>query len=294
MLFLLLLLIFPLAAEERFPTPTKEEVAQSAKKVYDLGKEEVYSLSYLAMANFVMARYYYGVQEPFTYYGCNPDKILKPELPAVLLIHASESNQGSWLPLLEALKERKDFYLFTHNHRDEMALEDLIHKIEQVRALYLKAGAESVKLHLVGHSLGGIVAAAYSFDETLRVPGTTVEKVIAIASPMRNMEPPTKLPFYPYCYPELEMIDLLAGKIAKNRGMVRLYTLAAENDWLLPLECTLDGDVHAVIPACGHVLAAQHQAALQIVTNWLYDSPTPQVFVRPGKISGGTRLNPSW
>ncbi len=264
-----LVLISALPAEERFPAPTSAEIERSAKRAHDLGKEEIFTLSFFDFTNFVLARYYYGVQEPFAYYGCNPEKILNPKLPAVLLIHASESNQGSWLPLLASLKDRHDFYVFSHNHRDDTALEELIQKIEKIRALYLKAGADSVNLYLVGHSLGGIMAAAYGFDAALTVPGTTVEKVIAIASPMRNMEPPTNLPLYPYCYPELEMLDRLSEKIEKNRGKVKLYTLAADNDWLLPKECALVGDVQAIVPSCGHVLAPQHKRTMQLVAEWI-------------------------
>lgn len=266
-IIIFLLLLSTLSAQEA--VPTKEEIALAAKKAHDLGKDEVLSLPYADLAKYILARYYYGTQEPFTYYGCNPKKILNPELPAVILIHASESNQGSWLPLLSSLKGRNDFYIFTHNHRDDTALEELVQTIEKVKALYVKAGARSVKLYLIGHSLGGIVAADYSFDDSLAVPGTTVEKVIAIASPMKTMVPRTGFPLYPYGYSELEMIDLLAKKIEKNRGKVKLYTLAAEKDWMLPKECALAGDVQAVIPACGHVLAPQHKATLQKVDEWL-------------------------
>jgi predicted alpha/beta hydrolase family esterase len=268
-LLIFILLFFPLAANERFPAPSKEEVVFATQKAYDLGKEEIFSLPYIDMAKYVMGRYYYGLQEPFTAYGCNPEKILNPNLPAVLFIHASESNQGAWLPLLSTLKDRKDFYMFSHNHRDERALQDLIHKIEKIRALYFKAGADSVTLYLVGHSLGGIVAVAYSFDDALAVPGITVEKVIAIASPMRNKEPPTAWPLYAYTYTELEAIDQLAKKREKNPGKVKLYTLAAENDWLLPKECALAGDEQAVIPSCGHVLAPQHKTTFHYVAKWL-------------------------
>lgn len=251
---------------ERFPPPTPEEVAEATEKVTEYGKNEVFSLSYMDFADFLLARYYYGPKEYFTYYGCNPEKV-DPTLPATVLIHAADSNQGEWMPLLAAMNKEN---VFTFNFTENREMEDLVRKIHKIRALYLMAGADHVTLHLIGHSLGGIVAAEYGFDETLAVPGTTVEKVITIASRLKNMEPPTSLPLYPYCYPILKRIDLLTDKIEKNRGMLKLYTIAAENDWLLPHECTLLGDEQAVIPSCGHVLVTHDAKTHEKVIEWLY------------------------
>lgn len=270
---LILTFLIPLSlwsAEERFPTPTKEAIEEAANKCYELGQNEVFSLSYSELANFVLGRYYYGVCEPFNEYGCNPSKIGNPNLPAVLLIHASNSNQGSWIPLLYSLKDNKYFNIFSFNYKDETALEELIQKIEAIRNLYIDAGSENLTISLVGHSLGGIIAAEYSYDEDLLVPGTTVDKVITIAARLKNPDRPIELPLYPYCYDVLERVEQLSEKM--NKTSVKLHTIAAEKDWLVPLECALIGENQVVIPSCGHVLVTRSSATHQQVINWLRPS----------------------
>lgn len=264
-----LLLPFAVFSEERFPVPTEEEVVEATQQVYDYGKNEIFSLPYLDIAYFILDKFYYGPAEPFNHYGCNPTEISDPTLPALLLVHASNSNQGSWLPLLSSLTERKDFYVFSFNYQDETALSDLIQKIESIRSLYLEAGAEQVTLNLIGHSLGGISAAQYAFDETLQIPNTEVAKVIAVAARLKNPARPVELPLYPYCYSLLPQIDLLNEMIENYKGRAKLYTMAAEKDWLLPRECTLMGEKQAIIPNCGHVLAPQAKKTHEIIAEWL-------------------------
>ncbi len=267
-LILALFISLSVSAEERFPVPTEEEVSEASKKVYEYGKEEIFSLSYLEFATFILGRYYYGPYDPFTEYNCNPSTI-DPARPALLLIHASESNQGEWLPLLSSFKERQDFNIFSFNYRDETGLEELIQKIERIRALYFESGSDNVTLNLIGHSLGGIIAAEYSFDDSLLVPGTTIDKVIAIASRLRNIDRPVELPLYPYCYPVLQRVDLLSAKLEKYQGSTKLYTIAAEKDWLLPMECALIGEKQAIIPSCGHVLVTHAKETHDMVAEWL-------------------------
>jgi PGAP1-like protein len=255
-------------AEERFPVPTSQEVLEASQKIEQYGMNEVLDLSLWRLAKFGMG-YYWGRQEPFTYYNCNPQKITDPQLPATFLLHASQSNQGEWLPLLASLENKKDTYVFSHNFNDDDAQQALIEKIGQIRALYLAAGAETVRINLVGHSLGGIVAAEYAFDNSSAIEGTTVEKVITIAARLKNIDRPADLPFYPYCYLILQRIDILNEKIESNRGAVKLYTIAAENDWLLPRECVLVGDEQAIIPSCGHVLVTHSEETHKKVIEWL-------------------------
>lgn len=266
---ILALLFSTLSAEERFPVPTEEEVMQAREEVEWQGAWEIFSLSYDELITFCFERCFFGLLEPFRLFNCNPSKI-DPALPAILLLHAFDSNQGEWIPLLSTLSQSGNFQVFSLNYRYETAMEALTEKIESIRSLYFAAGAESVTLHLIGHSLGGIIASEYSFDESLWVPHTTVEKVITIASRLQNIERPVELPYYAYCYPILQRIDLLAEKLQARK--VKLYTIAAENDWLLPLECSLAGDECAVIPSCGHILVTQSPMTHAQVVEWITKS----------------------
>jgi len=272
---LIMMLSTATAYEERFPEPTSDEFQESEKIIESHGKAEVFSLSYSELFKFLWNRYVRGPSESFQYYGCNPATLTSEQacLPATILLHANSSNQGQWIPLINALEKVPNFGpVFTFNFDQKTDLLKLIQKIEAIVVLYQEAGENHVSLNLVGHSLGTFASSEYAFDPDLWVNNTTVKKVISIAGRLKNIEPPTESPHYAYCYDILERVESIWEKIQKNRGIVELYTIAAENDWLVPQESVLvgDDDEHkAIIPDTGHVLVPYNQSTHDFVIQWL-------------------------
>jgi len=174
--------------------------------------------------------------------------------------------------LQDDILEESRYPVFTFNHDDQEVEEKLVEKIREIRDLYREAGGHEVEIYLVGHSLGAIAAAEYAFSPEKWVEGTSVEKVISIAGRLKNLSDPEETPFYPYAYATLQDIAPLYEKIEKNRGLVELYTIAGENDWLVPEESVLVGDKgrKAVISDKGHLLVVcAHETRNQVI-EWLY------------------------
>lgn len=266
---------------DRFPPPSPQSVEEESQIITKLGEEEVFSLSFLELSQFLWDRYVRGPGKDFDYEGCNPKK-LSPEqanLPATILLHACSSNQGQWVPLIDSIKKYKNKTqqcgpVFTYNFEQGTDLAQLIKKIGKVREIYGAAGQPYVELNLVGHSLGAICSAEYAYNPELWVENTTVKKVISIAGRLKNIEPPIDTPYYSYCYDVLDRIDHIWYKIIENRGIVEFYTIAAGNDWLVPHESVLvgDNDGHmTIIPNQGHVLISRSPVTSEVVTKWLFD-----------------------
>lgn len=74
----------------------------------------------------------------------------------------------------------------------------------------------------------------------------------------------------------MDRIDRIWNRIEENRGIIELFTLAAENDWLVPQESVLVGDDEehkAIVPNKGHALVAQSHAAREWVIRCLFEMP---------------------
>ncbi len=269
-------LLFTLAMVAGNLIPSEDEVKAASQKVVELGKKELFEMPLLDIAEFVWDFYIRGPDSEFHYYGCNPREIKAEEagLPATILLHAYESNQGEWIPLLEslrALKKKGEAVgpVFTFNYPNKQGLKALTEKIAEVKQLYKEAGVDLVELNLIGHSLGGIVAAEYAYQPQIWVPDTQVIKVIAVASRLRNIDPITETPYYPFCYGLLDRVEEIWQLIQENQDLVPLYTMAAENDWLVPAASVLIGKNQATIPDTGHALINRNPVAVEQVIEWL-------------------------
>lgn len=285
---LLCFLIFSLTAnneaKNRFPQPSEIEIKEADKTVEQLGKDEVFTLSPTELAIFLWDIFKKGRSADFSDYGSNPKSLTveQAKKPATILLHGYGSNQGEWMPLLQSINEYNHQAnssasgpIFTLEYPQASTKADLISKIEAIKELYLKAGQDHVEINLVGHSLGGITSADYAYDKDSWVKGTHVQKVISIAGRLKNIEPPNQTPYYGYCYLLLPFIDELWHTIEKNRGITHLYTIAAADDWLLPLESVLVGDnesENTIVPNAGHALIGRKKETAQKVISWLFQN----------------------
>lgn len=126
--------------------------------------------------------------------------------------------------------------------KKERASQRLSKELGLFERCILKQEQKLSYLNLVGHSLGTIIAADDAFDQEKWIENRTVDKVISIAGRLKNIDKPIETPFYPYCYETLKRIELIYERIKKNRDLVQLYTIVAENDWLIPRESVLISD----------------------------------------------------
>jgi thioesterase domain-containing protein len=254
------------------------EIDVEKKAVHKLGREELLALPLADLASFLWNRYVFGQARLFEYYGANP-KVLTREAssrPATILIHASESNQGQWMNLLAELQKNPNLGpVFTFNYEDGEELLQLTQKIASIKELYSAQGVEEVEINLVGHSLGGIVAAEYAYSPKMHPQGVYVKKVIAIAARLKSSAEPEKTPFYHYALDAIERAERVSHEMERNPSLASLYTIAAENDWLVPRDSALaapDKKQRALVQKVGHVTIAQSQSAVDLVIRFLADT----------------------
>ncbi len=236
-----------------------------------MGALEVFSQAPSSSLSYLWNRYIRGAQEEFSYFGANPKVLSEFEtsLPATILVHSSMSNQGEWISLLRDMEKMGLGPVFTFNFKDGDERKLLMQKIIEVKRLY---GHKNVPINLIGHSLGGIVSAEYAYSPESWIEGTYVAKVITIAARLKNIENLEETPYYTYALKTVERIGGLYSRIQRNPGNVELYTIAAENDWLLPTESALvgkDDDHKAVSADVGHVLVVDSPKTSKLIFSYL-------------------------
>lgn len=207
--------------------------------------------------------YMKGRKTGFHYFGLNPKEITEEQAkePAILCLHGIRHNQSGWLSLAKKLYKTHKGPIYTLNlHYDLKTEKDQIQaRIEEIKEQYAIYGQE-VKLRIIGHSLGGIIAvAAYNF-----IKGVKIERIITIASRLRW------IPSYTMSHPERlkEIIDSFKEKIQE----MPLYTIIAEKDWLVPIKSSLvinDPSKFHIVKKASHLSVLYSKEAEKKIIQWL-------------------------
>ena len=127
-----------------------------------------------------------GYMKRFYLFGANPRFLTEKQkqLVPILVLNGNHSHQGSFLPLMHALKEcgnERPVYSFTLYNTDDLS--PIINKIESIRKQY-GLEKDAFKIDLVGSSMG-----AYFIDELVNnnPSYTLVRRVITLGTPMSSV-----------------------------------------------------------------------------------------------------------
>jgi len=177
-------------------------------------------------------RKHFGNVQTFDYCGANPEQLSDSDCnrPAIILLHGSQHNQSGWMPLLKKFQERKIGPVYTLNYTQDKRQEQLRATLETVKGQYRKHG-KNPNVILIGHSLGGIVAAEYFFGEN-HVSDVTVQKVITIGSRLKITE---NAPFPAMFSDIVPIVNQVYENILKSVEKEKLFTISAKRDWLVPM-----------------------------------------------------------
>lgn len=113
----------------------------------------------------------------------------KNEIP-VLLVHGWLHNSSAWHRFKqELLKDNPDRLVFTIdlganpfvNSIEGTYQKKLSAKIQEIKAL-----TNANKIHLVGHSMGGMVSSVYACNQASKENGVKVESLVTIGSPLEG------------------------------------------------------------------------------------------------------------
>lgn len=179
--------------------------------------------------------------------GLNPSHLTENQstkTPTILL-HGDFHNATAFYTLSERLREHNVGPLYVIEYSD---LEDGLIKtqsmIDTIRAQYGRWEVEDVRVNLVGHSMGGIVAA-----EFMRRSPQQVNKVITVGSRLKPVGSLT------LAYKKSRhALAGLHGWLSANHHLP-LYNIAAGRDWLVPKEAVLAGcpTRHTVVHGTSHL-----------------------------------------
>jgi pimeloyl-ACP methyl ester carboxylesterase len=111
-------------------------------------------------------------------YGLKLPEAYDPARPLVVLIHGVDSGPGMWWSMGEHLKEsgrQFGFFNYASDAPVKGAIESLTREMEGLRTRHPQA-----RVHILAHSMGGLVARGYIEGERYTLP---IERFIAIAPP---------------------------------------------------------------------------------------------------------------
>jgi hypothetical protein len=277
------LLCLASTAHAYLPPPTPEEVEFETEQVRALAREEIFSLSIEQLSNFVMDQYWKGnYDEDFHYNGANPTKLsaADAEKSANIFIHARDTNQGEFLPVLHYFQHRNLGPCFTINYDKSNFSKKLRAKMKEIKDLYAAAGKDRVHIHLIGHAEGATNAVDFGFSPEKWPKGVRISKVIAVAGRVKNLPNPLETPYYAFAYDTLVRLDAIWRNVKKRQGGAVLYTIAASDDWLIPRE-SIDLGItgkRALIAGKGHVLVIFATETFRILEEFVKQPDTLRNF----------------
>lgn len=210
---------------------------------------------------------------PYTYCGANPKELTedqKKQSHPILLLHGVKSDESSWRNLLADLQKQGIGPVFTLNI--DYDREDFVQKIQEKASEILQLYGQKIELSLVGHSLGAIKAAHYVYVK--KCEGLSrdihIDKIVSLAGRLRITGNERWKCFFS------DITDLVneTYEAIKKKGPndPKLFTLTAENDWLVPANCSNvlnDPSCSFILPDCGHLSILHSSHMLKVVASLL-------------------------
>ncbi|MEX1666367.1 alpha/beta fold hydrolase [Zhongshania arctica] len=136
--------------------------------------------------------------------------------PVLLLLHGITSNKDIWLQLISHFDSYRVIAVDMPGHGDSRETEDFDYRVENL-SQQIAVFIETLSLppaHLVGNSLGGLVAALYSVEHPNRVKSLVLMNSAGIDAPQRSAMMQRAMDDRSYNPLVVETMDDIAPKLA--------------------------------------------------------------------------------
>lgn len=219
---------------------------------------------------YTIAAFPLGSREPFQYYGLNPSGLSSNRVQSepVLLLHGHGGNQACWLSLAKSLQNAGVGPVYTVNMGVKGWESVLLEKIAHIQAQYGKHGKNTIRLNLIGHSLGAIRALQFVYSNSLKVQGVKVNKLISIAGRLKV----TKTVMARLIDHLVPIIEKGYRDLQERMYLVDLYTVAAEWDMIVPHEAVFvncDPSKQHYATNCGHLSVLYSPEVHRTIIEWI-------------------------
>jgi len=196
---------------------------------------------------------------------------LTPGETPVLLLHGLFNNRASWFWFKLALRRHGFQNLVTMNlsswHTEERLTELVAKRVDELRH---SLGVDRV--HLVGHSMGGVIARNYL---QLRGGAAKIDRCVSLGSPHAGskLAPFALTPLGQVLVPNSPFLKRLAeAPIPENARMTCIYS--SKDNMILPVESArLPWAENVILDGMGHTGLIYRRSALKAAIAGLQDKP---------------------
>ncbi len=167
---------------------------------------------------------------------------------AVVLVHGLMATAGAFSPLVRTLHNELGIDVHSFTYVPGSSLDDIADRIHTLVARL----DEPRRIHLIGHSLGGLAARWYVQE---RVHDRRVVQTISIASPFQGLEVAEYIPevIRSFVFPPKAQLDRLVQEAARHLPRVPHLSVMAEKDQIFPgHHAMLPGAPSYVLHDTGH------------------------------------------
>lgn len=199
---------------------------------------------------------------------------IRPCEDAVVLVHGFFATSGAFSPVIRHLREVLELDVRTFTFWPGCSLERIADKIHEA----VSAHAGACRVHLVGHSLGGLAIRWYVQE---RQHDPRVVQTVSIASPFRGVDLADAFPdrLRKLMFPLGSQLDRIVHEAPKHLPRVPHLSIVAEKDQLLPMRSgVLPGAPSYVLPDTGHNGALFHRKLHDAITAQIRKHAPPDVF----------------
>jgi pimeloyl-ACP methyl ester carboxylesterase len=182
---------------------------------------------------------------------------------AVVLVHGLLATAGAFSPVIRHLHEVLELDVRTFTFWPGCTLDRIADKIDAA----VKAHDGACRIHLVGHSLGGLAIRWYV---QTRQHDPRVVQTISIASPFRGVDLANAFPdvLRRLMFPLGSQLDRIVHEAPRHLARVPHLSIVAEKDQLLPMRSgVLPGAPSYVLPDTGHNGALFHRKLFDAITS---------------------------